>query len=95
MGSNENLAISGWKDFQSSILKTMRQSPQFKDITLLCGIDSDEIKAYKVILSACSGYFQSLLSRTNAPHPVILMPKDVQFADIAGKFYITIDSLIA
>ena len=87
MGSQENFALR-WNDFHSNIssmFKHMRSSPEFQDVTLLCGIDSDEIKAYKVILSACSGYFQSLLSRTNAPHPVILMPNDVQYEEIAGK----------
>jgi len=86
MGSPENFALR-WNDFHSNIssmFKHMRSSPEFQDVTLLCGIDSDEIKAHKVILSACSGYFQSVLSRTDAPHPVILMPKDVQYEEIAG-----------
>ena len=38
----------------------------------------------QVILSSCSGYFQSILSRTTAPHPVIVMPKDVHLDDISG-----------
>ena len=38
----------------------------------------------QVILSSCSGYFQTILSRTNAPHPVIVMPKDVHLDDISG-----------
>ena len=38
----------------------------------------------QVILSSCSGYFQSILSRTSAPHPVIVMPKDVHLDDISG-----------
>ena len=37
-----------------------------------------------MILSSCSGYFQSILSRTTAPHPVIVMPKDVHLDDISG-----------
>jgi len=86
MDSQENFALR-WNDFHSNIstmFKHMRSSPDFQDVTLLCGIDSGEIKAHKVILSACSGYFQSVLSRTDAPHPVVLMPKDVQFDEIAG-----------
>ena len=38
----------------------------------------------QVILASCSGYFQSILSRTSAPHPVIVMPKDVHLDDISG-----------
>ena len=48
-------------------------------MTLCCGPDS-EIKAHKVILSACSPYFQAILKTASksSPHPVILMPQDVE-----------------
>jgi len=86
MGSQENFALR-WNDFHSNIetlFKHLRSASEFQDVTLVCGLEEGEIKAHKVILSSCSGYFQSILSRTNAPHPVIVMPKDVHLDDISG-----------
>jgi len=83
MGSQENFALR-WNDFHANItssFKHLRSSPDFQDVTLMCGIDT-EIRAHKVILSACSPYFQSILSHINSPNPVVVMPHDVQHEEV-------------
>ena len=49
MGSEENFALR-WNDFHANItssFKHLRSSPDFQDVTLMCGIDT-EIRAHKV-----------------------------------------------
>ena len=62
-----------------SVFKHLRSSTDFQDLTLVCG-SGTEIKAHKVILSACSPYFQSILKNVSpsTPHPIIVLPHDVQ-----------------
>jgi len=83
MGSQENFELR-WNDFHANIassFKFLRSSSDFQDVTLMCGIDT-EIRAHKVILSACSPYFQSILSHLNSPNPVVVMPHDVQYEEV-------------
>jgi len=83
MGSQENFALR-WNDFHANItssFKHLRSSPDFQDVTLMCGIDT-EIRAHKVILSACSPYFQSILCHIPSPNPVVVMPQDVQYEEV-------------
>eukprot|EP00092_Neocalanus_flemingeri_P000391 GFUD01000415.1.p1 GENE.GFUD01000415.1~~GFUD01000415.1.p1 ORF type:complete len:486 (+),score=152.93 GFUD01000415.1:91-1458(+) len=83
MGSQENFALR-WNDFHANItssFKHLRSSPDFQDVTLMCGIDT-EIRAHKVILSACSPYFQSILCHIASPNPVVVMPHDVQYEEV-------------
>ena len=50
MGSQENFELR-WNDFHANItssFKQLRSSPDFQDVTLMCGIDT-EIRAHKVI----------------------------------------------
>jgi len=51
-----------WNDFQSNIVtcfKHLRTERSFTDVTLAC--DAQTCKAHKMVLSACSPYFKSLL----------------------------------
>ncbi|KAL1458682.1 hypothetical protein WDU94_008812 [Cyamophila willieti] len=51
-----------WNDFQSSILSSfrhLRDEEDFVDVTLAC--DGCSFTAHKVVLSACSPYFKTLL----------------------------------
>ena len=43
---------------------------------------SKHIFILQVILSACSPYFQSILSHLNSPNPVVVMPHDVQYEEV-------------
>ena len=51
-----------WNDFQSNIVtcfKHLRTERSFTDVTLAC--DGQTCKAHKMVLSACSPYFKSIL----------------------------------
>jgi len=68
-----------WNDFQSNIVtcfKHLRTERSFTDVTLAC--DGQTCKAHKMVLSACSPYFKSLLENNPSKHPIIIL-KDVPF----------------
>ena len=61
-----------WNNFQVSIKSTfqeLREEKEFMDVTLSC--DGEQIKAHKVILSACSITFRNLLKKNPSQNPVI------------------------
>lgn len=49
------------------------------DVTLAC--DGAKLKAHKVILSACSPFFQDIFINNPCKHPIVIM-KDVHFEDL-------------
>ncbi|QQP37429.1 Broad-complex core protein isoform 6, partial [Caligus rogercresseyi] len=66
MGSLERLHLR-WNDFESNIklgFSELRQDEDFYDVTLAC--ESKQVKAHKVILSACSPFFRSLIKDCSA-----------------------------
>ncbi|XP_071050887.1 protein bric-a-brac 1 isoform X2 [Onthophagus taurus] len=76
-----------WNNYQSnmtSVFHQLLQNEAFVDVTLACNDLS--LKAHKVVLSACSAYFQKLLLENPCKHPTIIMPQDVCYADL--KFII-------
>ncbi|CAB0028155.1 unnamed protein product [Trichogramma brassicae] len=76
-----------WDNYQSnmtSVFHQLLQNEAFVDVTLACNEAS--LKAHKVVLSACSSYFQKLLLSNPCTHPTIIMPQDVCFNDL--KFII-------
>lgn len=52
----------------------------FCDVTLAC--DGQTLKAHRVVLSACSTYFDSILTNCNSEKDPIVILKDVKFIDI-------------
>ena len=51
-----------WNDFESNIstaFRDLREDKDFFDVTLAC--DEEQIEAHKVILSACSPFFKTIL----------------------------------
>nr|XP_036220166.1 protein bric-a-brac 1 [Bactrocera oleae] len=71
-----------WNNYQSnltSVFDQLLQSESFVDVTLAC--DGRSIKAHKMILSACSPYFQMLFSDTPCQHPIVIM-RDVNWSDL-------------
>ena len=63
-----------WNDFQQCIKSTfqdLRDEKDFMDVTVSC--DGEQVKAHKVILSACSDTFRNLLKKNPAQHPVIVL----------------------
>ncbi|CAB4062138.1 unnamed protein product [Lepeophtheirus salmonis] len=79
MGYLDNLCIR-WNEYESNFkqgLSELLQNGKLFDVTLISG--SRVIKAHKVILSACSPVFRSIIqSIPSYPHPVIYL-KDINF----------------
>ncbi|MPC73057.1 Broad-complex core protein isoforms 1/2/3/4/5 [Portunus trituberculatus] len=51
-----------WNNYRTNItaeFETLREGEHFVDVTLAC--DGQQLKAHKVVLSACSPYFKELL----------------------------------
>lgn len=71
-----------WNNYQTnltSVFDQLLQNESFVDVTLAC--DSKSIKAHKIVLSACSPYFQSLFIDNPCQHPVIIM-RDVKWPEL-------------
>ena len=91
MGSTENFCLR-WNDFESNVsgaFKDLRAEADFFDVTLSC-TDSNgrSLQAHKVILSACSSFFKSLLRQQQAnhsshPNPFIYL-RGVTFSDLSS-----------
>ena len=41
-----------------------------------------QLRAHKVVLAACSPYFQAVLQHNPCKHPIIILPRDVAFTDL-------------
>lgn len=74
-----------WQDFHANIATSfgdLRDEEEFLDVTLACDEDK-QVMAHKVIISACSPYFKSMLvKQRSALHPVLIMPDTVRFEDV-------------
>jgi len=71
-----------WNDFEKNIsgaFKELRDDKDFFDVTLAC--DDEQIKAHKVIISACSPFFRSVLRTHPHQHPLLYM-RGVTFSDL-------------
>ncbi|CAL1279783.1 unnamed protein product [Larinioides sclopetarius] len=64
-----------WSNHMNNVLdvvKNLFSTESLVDVTLAC--DGMSIKAHKVILSACSPFFQALLLENPCKHPIIIIP---------------------
>ncbi|KAJ1520956.1 hypothetical protein ONE63_004032 [Megalurothrips usitatus] len=71
-----------WNSYHSNMQATfpsLLNNEQFVDVTLAC--EGHSIKCHKVMLSACSSYFEELLSQNPCQHPIVLM-KDLRFWEV-------------
>ena len=74
MNSSEKFCLK-WDDFQTNIVSSfpeLRNDEDFSDVTLVCE-DNTQIRAHKVILGACSPFFNSVLRRNQHPNPLLYM----------------------
>jgi len=81
--SNEKFCLR-WNDFESNIsgaFRELREDKDFFDVTIAC--DDEQVQAHKVILSACSPFFRSVLRRNRHEHPLLYL-KGVKFTDIVS-----------
>ncbi|XP_023715303.1 protein tramtrack, alpha isoform isoform X4 [Cryptotermes secundus] len=71
-----------WNSYHSNMQATfpsLLNNEQFVDVTLAC--EGRSIKCHKMMLSACSSYFEELLSQNPCQHPIVLM-KDLKFWEV-------------
>ncbi|XP_012279320.1 protein bric-a-brac 1 isoform X2 [Orussus abietinus] len=71
-----------WNNYQSNLTNVfdqLLQSESFVDVTLAC--DGHSVKAHKMVLSACSPYFQALFFDNPCQHPIVIM-KDIKWPEL-------------
>jgi len=81
MASNEKFCLR-WNDFEKNIgfaFRDIREEKDFFDCTLSCG--AKQIQAHKLILSACSPFFHSILKQNPHQHPLLYL-KGVEFNNL-------------
>jgi len=82
-GSSEKFCLR-WNDFEANIsgaFRELREDKDFFDVTLAC--DDEQLQAHKVILSACSPFFRTVLRRNRHEHPLLYL-KGVKYADLVS-----------
>ncbi|KAM8710176.1 hypothetical protein ACLKA7_016899 [Drosophila subpalustris] len=80
-GDNQQFCLR-WNNYQSNLTNVfdeLLQNESFVDVTLAC--EGHSIKAHKMVLSACSPYFQALFYDNPCQHPIIIM-RDVNWSDL-------------
>ena len=73
-----------WNDFESNIstaFKEVREDKDFFDVTIACG--DEQIQAHKVILSACSPFFRTVLRNNRHGRPLLYL-NGVTYNDIVS-----------
>lgn len=71
-----------WNNYQSNmseVFQNMLLNESLVDVTLAC--EGANLKAHKMVLAACSPYFQSLFVSNPCKHPIVIL-KDVRFVDL-------------
>ncbi len=71
-----------WNNHQHNLLSVFEDllhSEAFVDVTLAC--EGLQLKAHKMVLSACSPYFQAMLYNTPDRHPIVFL-RDVRFDEM-------------
>ena len=74
MTSSEKFHLQ-WNDFQQNIAASyllLKDDPDFSDVTLVCE-DDQYIEAHRIILTACSSFFDTVLKKNKHSHPMIYM----------------------
>ena len=84
-----------WKDFHANIatsFKGLRDDDDFLDVTVACDEDK-QLQAHKVILSACSPFFKSILKKNPHQHPLLYL-KGVKYEDLVSVLNFMYSKLI-
>ena len=80
--TSEKLNLT-WHSFEkcaSDTFKDIFEDEHFTDVTLVTD-DNKQIKAHKVILSACSLFFREILQNNHHPHPLLYI-KGAKFTEL-------------
>lgn len=73
MGSEREYVLK-WHSFSSTIQSVFRrllENSAFADVTL--AVDNETLLCHRLVLSACSTYFESLLTNHPNDHPIIIL----------------------
>ncbi|RZF38917.1 hypothetical protein LSTR_LSTR005164 [Laodelphax striatellus] len=71
-----------WNNHQPnfiSVFSNLLSSESLVDVTLAA--EGKHVQAHKVVLSACSSYFQSLFTVNPCQHPIVIL-KDIKYSDL-------------
>ncbi len=82
LAASQNLCLK-WNDYQSNltaVFDQLLQNESFVDVTISTE-EGHSLKCHKVVLSACSPYFQKLFSENPCPHPIVIL-KDTHPDDL-------------
>ncbi|XP_042874011.1 uncharacterized protein LOC122254405 isoform X2 [Penaeus japonicus] len=80
--ADDNFHHTEHSKHQTLILSHLLEDATFADVTLTA--EGQSLKAHKAVLSAISSYFKRVLQNNPSPHPIIIMPLDMQFGDLKG-----------
>ncbi|XP_039295258.1 longitudinals lacking protein, isoforms H/M/V [Nilaparvata lugens] len=72
-----------WNNHRSNLLTVfdqLLQNEAFTDVTLTCE-GGTSVKCHKMVLAACSSYFQVLFTELPCRHPVVVL-KDVRYSEM-------------
>ena len=72
--ANDKFSLK-WKDFQENMitsLKNIKGNNDLSDVTLVCEEDV-QVDAHRIILSACSPFFQRIFKKNIHSHPMIYL----------------------
>lgn len=73
-----------WNNYQTNLTNVfdqLLQNESFVDVTLTTDETGQSVKCHKVVLSACSPYFQKLFMDNPCQHPIVIL-RDVDFEDL-------------
>ncbi|XP_052133119.1 protein bric-a-brac 2, partial [Frankliniella occidentalis] len=81
LGSPQQFCLR-WNNYQSNlthVFDQLLQNESFVDVTLAC--EGHSVKAHKMVLSACSPYFQTLFFENPCKHPIVIL-KDIRWPEL-------------
>ncbi|KAK9510360.1 hypothetical protein O3M35_005163 [Rhynocoris fuscipes] len=81
MASSHQFSLR-WNNYVQHITQvfdTLRDEENLVDVTLCC--EGRKLKAHKILLSACSGYFREIFKENPCHHPVIIF-QNVKYEDL-------------
>lgn len=81
MGSSQQFCLK-WNNHQANLLSVFERllsNEALVDVTLAC--EGLSLKAHKMVLSACSPFFETLFVENPCKHPIVIL-KDMRYMDL-------------
>ena len=73
-----------WNDFQTNLTHSffkLRTDTDLTDVTLISD-DQEQVKAHRVVLSSCSGFFENIFKKNKGEKSLSLYLSDIQTEDL-------------